>query len=111
MHSVVPTGRKILAAGPTDKSVGCFHLSLRNKEQICKNLGVLPMHFTFSGEKILKSPSLALKNRNKLVRLSSARIDPKQNIIVTTQVNRLKAKGYRKKQYVTTQNLEPLRDT
>ncbi len=37
----VPMGLKTLAAGPTDKSVGYFHLSLRDKEQIHKKLGML----------------------------------------------------------------------
>ena len=42
MLSAVPTGLKILAYSPTDKSVGYFYLSLWDKTQIYKNLGMRP---------------------------------------------------------------------
>ena len=40
MQSTVPMGLKIPAYSPTDKSVGCFHLSLWDKTQVYKNLGM-----------------------------------------------------------------------
>jgi hypothetical protein len=43
MPSAVPTGLIIPAYSPTDKSVGYFHLSLRDKTQIYKNLGMHPV--------------------------------------------------------------------
>ncbi|MEK7698918.1 MAG: hypothetical protein AAB332_00795 [Planctomycetota bacterium] len=48
-QSVVPTGLKILAYSPTDKSVGYFHLSLRDKTQICKKSGMLPILYASGG--------------------------------------------------------------
>ncbi|MBF8278330.1 MAG: hypothetical protein HW390_3403 [Candidatus Brocadiaceae bacterium] len=47
MQSAVPTGLKILASGPTDKSVSYFHLSLWDKMLICKNVGMHPDVFYF----------------------------------------------------------------
>ena len=38
----IPAGLKILASAPTDKSVGYFHLSLRDKMHICKKVGMYP---------------------------------------------------------------------
>ena len=43
MQSAVPTGLKILPSGPTDKSVGYFHLSLRDKMHIYKKMGMNPI--------------------------------------------------------------------
>ncbi len=42
MLSAVPTGLAILATVPTDKSVGYFHLSLRDKIPIYKKVGMHP---------------------------------------------------------------------
>ena len=42
MLSAVPTGLSIPASLPTDKSVDYFHLSLRDKIHICKNVGMHP---------------------------------------------------------------------
>ncbi|MEK6729397.1 MAG: hypothetical protein AABY76_05170 [Planctomycetota bacterium] len=43
MQSAVPTGLKILPSDPTDKSMGYFHLSLRDKMHIYKNVGMHPI--------------------------------------------------------------------
>ncbi len=40
MLSAVPTGLEILTSVPTDKSVGYFHLSLRDKMHIRKEVGM-----------------------------------------------------------------------
>jgi len=42
MLSAVPTGLAILTTVPTDKSVGYFHLSLRDKIPIYKKVGMHP---------------------------------------------------------------------
>ena len=40
--SVVPTGLEIVDTVPTDKSVGYFHLSLRDKMHVYKKMGMHP---------------------------------------------------------------------
>ena len=45
MLSAVPTGLEFLASDPTDKPVGYFHLSLRDKMHIYKKVGMHPSVF------------------------------------------------------------------
>ncbi len=48
-HSAVPTGLKNPFPDPTDKSVGYFHLSLRDKTQICKKTEMIPLELLVLG--------------------------------------------------------------